>query len=97
MKDYGKKLTGFAIVALISSGISVGAYAMINSSNSNNKITDELIDDGYAKPTGFTRVSNRPPVETDFTKAAENTVNAVVSIKSTSTPKQDPAPDWDRG
>ncbi|MFR0836345.1 MAG: Do family serine endopeptidase [Barnesiella sp.] len=89
MKDYGKKLTGFAIVALISSGISVGAYAMINSSNSNNKITDELIDDGYAKPTGFTRVSNRPPVETDFTKAAENTVNAVVSIKSTSTPKQD--------
>lgn len=89
MKDYGKKLTGFAIVALISSGISVGAYAMINSSNSNNKITDELIDDGYAKPTEFTRVSNRPPVETDFTKAAENTVNAVVSIKSTSTPKQD--------
>ena len=82
-------MTGFAIVALISSGISVGAYAMINSSNSNNKITDELIDDGYAKPTGFTRVSNRPPVETDFTKAAENTVNAVVSIKSTSTPKQD--------
>ena len=78
---------GIALVAILSSGVTIGAFSLINRS-ANSKIEDQPLESGYAQPTRFTRVANHPAVETDFTVAAENTVNAVVSIKSTSTPKQ---------
>ena len=78
---------GIALVAILSSGVTIGAFSLINRS-ANSKIEDQPLESGYAQPTRFTRVANHPAVETDFTIAAENTVNAVVSIKSTSTPKQ---------
>ena len=87
MNVYGKKLMGIALVALLSSGITIGAYSLLNKS-SNSSIEDQALENEFAQPTRFTRVVNRPAVETDFTIAAENTVNAVVSIKSISTPKQ---------
>ena len=34
MEDYRKKLLSFALVALISSGISIGAYSLLNASKS---------------------------------------------------------------
>lgn len=87
MNSYGKKLMGIALIAALSSGITIGAFSILNKS-ADSKIQDQSLDSGYAQPTRFTRVINRPAVETDFTTAAENTVNAVVSIKSISTPKQ---------
>lgn len=78
---------GIALIAALSSGITIGAFSILNKS-ADSKIQDQSLDSGYAQPTRFTRVINRPAVETDFTTAAENTVNAVVSIKSISTPKQ---------
>ena len=87
MNSYGKKLMGIALIAALSSGITIGAFSILNKS-ADSKIQDQSLDSRYAQPTRFTRVINRPAVETDFTTAAENTVNAVVSIKSISTPKQ---------
>ena len=84
MNSYGKKLMGIALIAALSSGITIGAFSILNKS-ADSKIQDQSLDSGYAQPTRFTRVINRPAVETDFTTAAENTVNAVVSIKSIST------------
>ena len=86
MNSYGKKLMGVALVAILSSGITIGAFSVLNKSDNSN-MQDQPIGNEYAQPTRFTRVVNRPAVETDFTTAAENTVNAVVSIKSISTPK----------
>ena len=87
MNSYGKKLMGIALIAALSSGITIGTFSILNKS-ADSKIQDQSLDSGYAQPTRFTRAINRPAVETDFTTAAENTVNAVVSIKSISTPKQ---------
>lgn len=42
---------------------------------------DTYLQNEYAMPTGYTPVSQRA-IETDFTQAAENTVNAVVSIRT---------------
>ncbi len=88
MENFSKKLISFALVALVSSGVSIGAYSFLNRSKS---ISDNAIEEAgskYAKPVAFTPVSNRPAIETDFTKAAASTVNAVVSIKSTTSAKQ---------
>ncbi len=46
-----------------------------------------LLQTEYAVPTGYTPVSQQA-IETDFTQAAEITVNAVVSIRTLSTPSQ---------
>ncbi|MCH5329129.1 MAG: Do family serine endopeptidase [Coprobacter sp.] len=88
MKDYGKKLFSFALVALVSSGVSVGAFAFLNSSqfNKNNKDIEHTSE--FARPAGYMLTSHAAAIETDFTKAAESTVNAVVSIKSTTHAKQ---------
>lgn len=53
-------------------------------------------DDNYVaanadnqQPNGFIRTAGRmPAIETDFTKAAESTINSVVSIKSYAAPKR---------
>ena len=53
-------------------------------------------DDNYVatnadnqQPNGFVRTAGRmPAIETDFTKAAESTINSVVSIKSYAAPKR---------
>ena len=87
MNSYGKKLMGIALIAALSSGITIGAFSILNKS-ADSKIQDQSLDSGYAQPTRFTRVINRPAVETDFTTAAENTVNAVsvqITIVSTNT------------
>lgn len=43
-----------------------------------------------AQDGNFIRTASTPPFETDFTQAAEKTVNAVVCIKSYTTQKQNP-------
>ena len=88
MENFSKKLISFALVALISSGVSIGTYSLINRSKMIGDNAFEESGNKFAKPVAFTSVSNRPAVETDFTKAAASTVNAVVSIKSTTTAKQ---------
>ncbi len=87
MNSYGKKLTGVALVAALSSGLTMGAFGLFNSS-SHAGMHDQPLDSTYAHPTQFTPVAVHSAFETDFTIAAEHTVNAVVNIIASSTPQQ---------
>ena len=55
MNSYGKKLMGIALIAALSSGITIGAFSILNKS-ADSKIQDQSLDSGYAQPTRFTRV-----------------------------------------
>ena len=85
MTSFKKTLFSFLLVAGISSGISIALFSAMQEKNDNtSSLTDTTTPNStYATPTAFTPVVSRPAVENDFTQAAANTVNAVVSIKST--------------
>ena len=57
MNSYGKKLMGIALIAALSSGITIGAFSILNKS-ADSKIQDQSLDSGYAQPTRFSRVIN---------------------------------------
>ncbi|MDD2961768.1 MAG: Do family serine endopeptidase [Muribaculaceae bacterium] len=84
MKKYSKLIAMAIVAAIIGSAFTIMATSVINS---NNTYSDSIIapesDNSSFIRTGQTRAEN-----TDFTKAAEITVNAVVSIKSFVTPRQ---------
>ncbi len=79
-----KSLLGFMLVAGVSSAVSVAVYSALQN-NTATIVTSEILSDSnaYAAPATFVPVVSRSAVETDFTQAAAATVNAVVSIKST--------------
>ncbi|MBQ8423575.1 MAG: Do family serine endopeptidase [Coprobacter sp.] len=86
MNSLKKTLLGLVLVAGVSSGVSAWVYSAMQSdaSGSEGAVVVEAVDgSAYATPTAYTPAVARPAVETDFTKAAAATVNAVVSIKST--------------
>lgn len=86
MNSLKKTLLGLVLVAGVSSGMSVWVYSAMQSdaSGSEGAVVVEAVDgSAYATPTAYTPAVARPAIETDFTKAAAATVNAVVSIKST--------------
>lgn len=87
MENYRRKLIGFILVAIVSSGISIGVYSLLNNTGFASTKNNTETDSGFARPVGYAITSHSPAIDTDFTKAAESTVNAVVSIKSTSTSK----------
>ncbi len=83
------KVKSFLLGAILVIGASVvtsGAMFYYMNNKDCILITDS-ISEQYATPVGYTPVAHRA-IETDFTQAAENTVNAVVSIRTTSTPLQ---------
>ena len=88
MKKYGKTLLSFAAVALISSSISVGAYAILSGDNK------EMHENYFGFNNGeqnnnvcLVNTSNSSVYAPDFTAIAENSLNAVVSIRVSSTEK----------
>ncbi|MDR0865013.1 MAG: Do family serine endopeptidase [Candidatus Symbiothrix sp.] len=83
MKTNWKIVFGFILVSLLSAGIAVGTYAHLNRN-------DKMSDSGGFQQTGFLPVGyNSVAAEnTDFTLAAEQSVNAVVHIKSVAKPSQ---------
>lgn len=86
MNIYGKISILACGVAVASSAATV--LAMRSVAPSGNQ-TDTVITSGVdAQQSGFLRVANHPGVENDFTRAAESTINGVVSIKSYATPRQ---------
>ena len=83
MKVNWKLLLSFVFVSLLSAGVAVGTYSYLSKS-------DKLSASGEFKQTGFYPVGfNAAAENTDFTLAAEQSVNAVVHIKSVakSTPR----------
>ena len=75
------------IITVVAVGAASGALTaglVSRSPSSDSLTTDTFLAAGDAD--GFTtRVAHQPPVNTDFTKAAERTVEGVVSIKSFAT------------
>ncbi|MDO5570406.1 MAG: Do family serine endopeptidase [Bacteroidales bacterium] len=87
MNEYGKKILFWTGVVLVSAGVSFGTFKIMEKSISSNT-SKNLQNTDYAKNVGFDVVSHGPEYQTEFTKAAEMTVNAVVHIKSTVTSTQ---------
>ncbi|MEG1674533.1 MAG: Do family serine endopeptidase [Bacteroidales bacterium] len=81
MKEYGKKVLFWSAVILVSAGVSAGTYQLLDRTNAFHNATDSMQQ--FAKPVGYDMITPGSGVQTDFTKAAEMTVNAVVHIKST--------------
>lgn len=82
-------MKNFAKTALLSSGIAIVCSLAVNalaSPKSDSPVTDRAIS-GQNDNSGLYTVSQRVTPPTDFTQAAESTINGVVSIKSYATPR----------
>ena len=78
-----KLLFGFLLVSVLSVGITIATYSYLNKSNKNSSFTN---NSGFNQ-SGYRLASYAEAAEnTDFTFAAEQSVNAVVHIKSVVTP-----------
>ncbi|MBO5721347.1 MAG: deoxyribonuclease HsdR, partial [Bacteroidales bacterium] len=89
MDNFGKKLLGFTAVAFVSSAITIGAYTILNNKNVEPEIRYvEWNNVGMNSNGQFVNVSNPINQVIDFTSVADMSVNAVVSIRSSVTPKQ---------
>ena len=83
MKTF-KLVLSFLLVSIVSAGVAIGTYSFLNRENKNN-----LFDHLPFTQQGFRTVGYATPAEnTDFTFAAEQTVNAVVHIKSAVKPSE---------
>jgi len=73
-----KLIFSFLLVSLLSAGVAIGTYSYLNQRNGSFSSSSNLFNQ-----QGFRTVGYATPAEnTDFTYAAEQTVNAVVHIKS---------------
>ena len=89
MKLYGKITLMACGVALLTSAVTVGAMRLASGSADDASISDiDLASSRTGAGSGFVNVVSRPITNTDFTAAAESTINGVVSIKSYATPRQ---------
>jgi len=77
MKTF-KLVIGFIVVSLLSASVAIGVYSYLNRKNGNFFSSNNSFNQSGLRTVGYA-----PPAEnTDFTYAAEQTVNAVVHIKS---------------
>lgn len=88
MKIYGKIALLACGVAIMSSAVTVMAMRNSDGASADSLINDTVIASASNQAEGsFYTASQRPTPETDFTHAAESTINGVVSIKSYATPQ----------
>lgn len=76
-----------ATTAIVSSAFTVMAMKNVIEPGSDAKNFTELFDQGNPDETTYTTRVRATDTQADFTKAAESTINGVVSIKSFATPK----------
>lgn len=86
MKTTWKLIFGFVAVSVLSAVISIGTYSYLNKNTDPDKhhSTSEYFNQGGFRAVGL----NYAAENTDFTLAAEQSVNAVVHIKSVVRPSQ---------
>ena len=72
MRQNAKHWLGIVSVALLSSGVTLGAYSYMM------KKERAFNSEGYSMPVSLASMNAAPAVPTDFTVAAENSVHAVV-------------------
>ncbi|GHU80395.1 serine protease [Bacteroidia bacterium] len=80
MKITWKIVFGFILVSLLSAFVAVVTYSQLNKNG--RTASAELFDQGNFRAVGFTNAAEN----TDFTKAAEQSINGVVHIKSVANP-----------
>lgn len=80
MKQGTKQIMGLVLVSLLSSGATIGLYSLYTNSDTSK---DQRSIENYSQPVSFTSTSKTPAFQTDFTDAAERTINSVVHIQST--------------
>lgn len=86
MKTMWKNVLGIALVAAVSSGAAVGTSAYLF--NKNQPVYATTAGNTFKQPARYVGLNAVAAENTDFTTAAESTVNGVVHIKATVNPKQ---------
>ena len=89
-----KFLGTMVLVAVLSAGVSVGVYTLLDSKQQSNGAGASVFNQNFAKLTGLTGDAAE---NTDFTIVAENTVHGVVHIKSSTKPVAAPQRADERG
>ena len=79
MNKFLKNVLGFTLVAAVSSGVAVGTYAYMQKDQS----PVVQMNGAFQQPLTLASLHASAAENTDFTQAAENTVNGVVHIKAT--------------
>ena len=82
MKTF-KLVLGFLLVSLLSASVAIGTYSYLNKKNENHSSDHSFNQSGF-RTVGYATAAEN----TDFTYAAEQTVNAVVHIKSVTRPSE---------
>lgn len=73
--------------AMLATFLLCGMTACANSNSDSSSVSDTMIPSDSGNIGGLFTVSKHTTTPTDFTYAAENTINGVVSIKSFATPR----------
>ena len=89
MKTIWKNVLGVALVAAISSGVTVGTGAyLLNQRSESENLATGTVENTFKQPFRLTNYSAAAAAEhIDFTVAAENAVHGVVHIKATANVK----------
>lgn len=87
MKFRNKIIVLAALTAVASSSITAIAVGSVLNKQDNSQEFDAIFPSGNNLSGQVTKVSQLPAAQTDFTTAAESTINGVVSIKSFATPR----------
>lgn len=80
MKNTWKLIMALSLVGVISAGIAVGTYSYLSQKHGWAKSSTEAV---FNQPVSFASLNAVAAENIDFTTAAENSVHAVVHIKST--------------
>lgn len=87
MKLSSKIIMIAASTAIISSTATVLAMRTVLDPATDSKSFEELFEQSAVQADGLRKVAQLPASQSDFTTAAESTINGVVSIKSFATPR----------
>ncbi len=79
MKNNWKIVLALAFTGILSAGIAVGTYSYMNKKNGGYGSSNQV----FNQPVSYAMLNGSAAETTDFTVAAENSVHAVVHIKST--------------
>lgn len=85
MSKFWKNVGNAALIIVISSSVAAGVTAHLLKGKNGRGMFSDVIETSFKQPLHLTSYNNVAAESTDFTYAAEKTVNAVVYIQVTST------------
>lgn len=84
-----KKILGLIVVSVLGGALTLGSYLLFFDNSDIDKMENKNDSIGVFQTANYTKAA-MPAEETDFTKIAESSVNAVVHVKNLSTAPSDP-------